>query len=168
MTIKMRPCTAKLLPDFRAVIAASLLLLGAGRGSADQAAVAPAMQGRWEGCARVDVSWCQQTNLAITLDIHPDGTVAGKIGDARLRHGWIEPNRGGAGHLLSRRSDYIIHGSLKGAVVAAENITRPRVAVALNFGHGVFTGSVETSGTVVGDKKTKVLSADSLKLTRLP
>jgi hypothetical protein len=134
--------------------------------SGEQASVAPEMQGRWAGNARIEVSWCRQTNLPVALDIHPDGTVAGKVGDARLRSGWIEPNRGLLNHAFTPRSDYIVHGMLKGPIVAAENITRPRVSIPLNVKNGAFVGSVETSGTLVGDKNNIRLSAASLQLTR--
>jgi hypothetical protein len=148
---------------------AAALLLPAGRGAAaDEAVVPPAMQGRWAGNARITVSWCQQTNLAVALDIHADGTVGGKVGDARLRSGWITPNRALLGHTFSARTDYLIEGKLKDPIVAAESITRPRVSLPVNLVNGVLLGNVTTSGTVVGGKKTMSLSAASLKLTRPP
>src|SRR5258706_12566509 len=52
------------------------------------------MVGHWEGNARIIVSWCHQTNLTVAVDIHADGSVTGKIGDATLV----------AGHFLSHRS----------------------------------------------------------------
>jgi hypothetical protein len=167
-TNKMPESRANLKLRLWIFLCAGFLLLAVSDTIANDAVVAPTMQGRWSGNARIVVSWCQQTNLPVALDIHPDGTVAGKIGDARLRNGWIEPNRGWLGHALTASSDYIIHGTLKGPIVAAEEISRPRVSIPLNVNHGVFTGSVATSGTVVGGKNTMTLSAASLKLTRLP
>jgi hypothetical protein len=163
---KMRFNRAGFRLRFHAAIAAGFFFAGVWMTCGDQASVAPEMQGRWAGQARITVSWCQQTNLPVALDIHADGTVAGKVGDARLRSGWIEPNRGLLNHAFAARSDYIIHGLLKGPIVAAENITRPRVSIPLNVKNGVFVGSVETSGTLVGGKTNMILSAASLELTR--
>lgn len=153
-------------PVLRILFCAVVFLGTARPGGAIEAGVSPEMQGKWAGNARLAVSWCQQTNLPITLEIHPDGTVAGKIGDARLRNGWIEPNHGVLGLPHTSRSDYIIHGNLKGPIVAAERIVRPHVSIPLNLKNGIFVGKVETSGTVVGNKKNLMLSAASLELTR--
>jgi hypothetical protein len=165
---KMRQSIAPLKFDFRAALVGGLFLLAGWSAGADDAVVAPALQGRWAGNAHILVSWCQQTNLPIALDIHSDGTVAGKVGDARLRNGWIEPNRGWLGHALSLKTDYIIHGTLRGPIVAAEAIMRPRVSIPLTLSNGVCSGSVATSGTIAGGKKTMILSAAFLKLTRPP
>jgi hypothetical protein len=164
----MRWSIEKLKLDFRAAVVGGLFLLAGWGALADDAVVAPELQGRWAGNARIIVSWCKQTNLMVALDIHPDGTVAGKVGDAKLRNGWIGPNRGWLGHALNLKTDYIIHGTLKGPIVAAEEITRPRVSIPVNLDHGALSGGVATSGTMVGGKKSMVLSASSLKLTRPP
>jgi len=161
----MRDNIARFKLRFHAAVAASFFFAGVGMALGNEASLAPEMLGRWAGNARIVVSWCVQTNLPIALDIHADGTVAGKVGDAHLRNGWIESNRGLLNHAFTARSDYIIHGTLKGPIVAAEAITRPRVSIPLNVKNGVFVGSVETSGTLVGGKTNMMLSAASLALT---
>lgn len=81
--------------DYRAGIVAGLLFFLAAAGAcADDDDIAPAFQGHWTGNARIIVTWCRQTNLSLALDIHSDGTVAGKVGDARLKSGRFERNRG--------------------------------------------------------------------------
>ena len=128
--------------------------------------VTPAMVGHWEGNARIIVSWCRQTNLTIAVDIHADGSVTGKIGDATLV----------AGHFLSHRSwpwgHTIVTGKLDGAIVAAEDITRQNVTMICDFSGGSFNGQIDTSGSlcVFSSPKTMkekmALTAIDLKLTR--
>jgi hypothetical protein len=113
--------------------------------------VTPAMAGHWEGNARIIVSWCQQTNLSVTVDIRTNGTVTGKIGDATL-----------------------IAGGLDGAIVAAEGITRSQVTMICDFNNGSFNGQIDTDGQlcVFSSEKTRkekmALTAIGLKLIRLP
>ena len=115
-----------LILSLRIGVIASLLFAGVWMASGEQASVAPEMQGRWAGNARIEVSWCRQTNLPVALDIQPDGTVAGKVGDARLRSGWIKPNRGLLNHAFTPRSDYIVHGMSKGRL-SPRKTSRARV-----------------------------------------
>jgi hypothetical protein len=124
--------------------------------------------GHWEGNARIIMTWCHQTNLLVKLDIGPDGGVTGTVGDATLRQGRFLKNRGWLGRKLNIETDYIIKGHLDGPIVAAEAITRARVFMPLNFDDGLIKGGVATSGTWFGGKNGMVLTARSLKLTRLP
>lgn len=141
-------------------------LLAAWNLNAAESTVTPAMAGHWEGSARIIVSWCHQKNLAVAVDIHADGTVTGKIGDATLV----------AGHFLPYRSwpwrHTIITGKLDGAIVAAEDITRLDVTVICDFSDGSFTGQIDTNGSccVFSSQKTMkekmALTAVDLKLIR--
>jgi hypothetical protein len=155
-------------PAFTSLLAAALPFLLAAAACAEDSIVTPAMAGRWSGNARVTDSWCRQTNLPVALDIHPDGTVSGKVGDARIRAGYIARNRGWLGRTLNVKTDYVVRGTLKGPIIEAEGIARPRIWIYLDAANGIYTGSVETSGTVVGGKPTETLSAAALKLTRAP
>jgi len=128
--------------------------------------VTPAMAGHWEGNARIIVSWCHQTNLPVAVDIHADGSVTGKIGDATLV----------AGHFLSHRSwpwrHTMVTGKLDGAIVAAEDITRSDVTMICDFSNGSFNGQIDTNGSlcVFSSEKTMkekmALTAVGLKLIR--
>lgn len=128
--------------------------------------VTPAMTGRWEGNARIIVSWCPQTNLSVALDIQADGSVKGKIGDATLI----------AGHFQSHRTwpwrHSLITGKLDGAIVAADGITRSQVTIICDFSNDSFNGQIDTNGSlcVFSSKKTMkekmALTAVGLKLTR--
>jgi hypothetical protein len=142
-----------------ALFAALSLLAIAWAARADESVVTPAMAGHWEGRAHVIVTWCQQTNLAVVLDIAPEGSVTGKIGDAALVNGRFKRNRGWLGRKLHMWTDYIIQGDLAGPVVAAEGITRSGVNVPLTFTNGMFKGTVHTTGWEVGGKEHMILTA---------
>jgi hypothetical protein len=128
--------------------------------------ITPAMVGHWEGSARIIVSWCHQKNLPVAVDIHADGSVTGKIGDATLV----------GGHFLSHRSwpwgHTMVTGKLDGAIVAAEGITRSYVTMMCDFSNGSFKGQFDTDGSLCvfssqeTMKEKMSFSARSLKLTR--
>src|ERR1017187_4973876 len=149
-----------------AVFIVAILLLTISSSRADESVVIPAMVGHWEGNARIIVSWCRQTNLTVAVDIHADGSVTGKIGDATLV----------AGNFLSHRSwpwrHTIITGKLVGAIVAAEGITRSYVTMICDFSNGSFKGQIDTNGSlcVFSSEKTMkekmALTAIDLKLVR--
>ena len=128
------------------------------------------MVGHWEGNARILVSWCQQKNLTVKLDIHPDGSVSGTVGDAKLTEGHFQQNRGWLGRKLNLWSDYIITGGLDGTIVAAEGIKRERVMLPLDYNDSIFKGGVATEGSlcVFSSEQTRkekmALTASSLKL----
>ena len=144
------------------VVASMVLTLEA----ADSAVTKP-MVGHWEGSGRIVVAWCSQQRLAVGIDIHPDGSVTGKIGDATLRKGRFTRNRGWLGRKLNLATDYIITGDLAGPIVAAEGITRASVKMPLDFADGHFDAGVNTSGSMFGGKKTMVFTAFFVKLTRV-
>lgn len=133
---------------------------------AAESIVTPAMVGHWEGNARIIVSWCHQKNLPVAVDIHADGSVTGKIGDATLV----------GGHFLSHRSwpwrHTMVTGKLDGAIVAAESITRSYVTMICDFSNGSFKGQIDTNGSlcVFSSEKTMkekmALTAIGLKLIR--
>jgi hypothetical protein len=149
----------KLLPTL------AMLLTGLSL-SATESVVTPAMVGHWEGNARIVVSWCQQTNLAVKVDVHADGTVTGTVGDAKIMTARLQRNRGWLGRKLNLWTDYIISGNLEGAIVAVEGITRERVMMPLNFSDGSFKGGLNSSGSTFGGKDRMILSAMSLTLVR--
>jgi hypothetical protein len=106
------------------------------------------------------------------VDIHADGSVTGKVGDAKLMEGRFQPNRGWLGRMFNLYSDYIITGNLDGAIVSAEGITRESVNIPLDVDGGAFKGGVHTSGSKFVEKdqwkEKMIFSAASLTLTRSP
>ena len=133
--------------------------------AADEAVAKP-FAGHWEGNARIIVNWCKQRDLPVAVDIHPDGSVTGKVGDATLAHAQFATNRGSLGRALNLYSDYIIRGDLDGAIVAAEGISRPGVFIPLDLAEGALAGGIHTSGSKVGGREEMILSASNLKLVR--
>lgn len=131
--------------------------------AADRSVAAP-MIGHWEGDARIIVTWSRQTNLHVKINIGKDGSVTGKVGDATLINGHLQPNRGPLGRKLNLATDHVIRGNLNGPVVAAEGITRESVSIPLNFIGGAFVGGLHTSGSQFGGKEKMILSARSLTL----
>ena len=159
-------------PQITRLIATLAMLLPVLTSCAADSAVTPAMAGHWEGNARVIVSWCQQKNLPVKVDIHADGSVTGTVGDAKLTEGRFESNRGWLLRKLNWSCDYIIKGGLDGAIVATEGIKREHVMIALDYNDGIFKGGVDTEGSpcVFSSEQTRkermALTARLLKLTR--
>lgn len=147
-------------------LATLVLMLPVLSSCASKSVLTPAQVGDWEGNGRIIMTWCQQTNLLVKLDIQANGSVTGSVGDARLTKGRFLKNRGWLGRKLDIETDYIITGNLDGAIVAAEGITRSRVMMPFNFDGGLIKGGVATSGTWFGGKNHMILTARSLKLAR--
>ncbi len=146
------------------ILFVTALLMAVKLQAADDA-VSKCMVGHWEGSARIIVVWCKQQQLPVAIDIHSDGSVTGKVGDATLAHGRFTRNRGWLGRKLNFATDYIIRGDLTGPIVAAEGITRASVSVPLDFTGGSFVGGIGTSGSWFGGGKDfMALSATSLIL----
>lgn len=126
----------------------------------------PAMAGSWKGEGDIIVSWCKQKKLALALKIAADGAVTGKVGDATLVDGKLKRNRGAIGRKLNIKTDYIITGKLKGAIVKSEAITRSSADIPLNFDGKELAGGLHTSGKKTGGKKAMKLSAANIVLKR--
>src|SRR5262245_14817657 len=113
------------------VVAICVAVLGVGRLTWDtpQAAglIEPAMGGAWAGDAQIVVNWTTERSLRVRLDIAPDGTVSGTVGDATLRNGRLERNRTAIGRALRVKTDWIVRGSLDGHIIRTEGIRRDGV-----------------------------------------
>lgn len=149
-----------------ALVLLTIMLLLCIHSCATNDVIIPARTGHWEGAARIIVSWCHQTNLRVVVDIHADGSVTGKIGDATLVDG----------HFLSHRTwpwgHSMITGKFEGDIVAAENITRKQLKMICDFKDGSYTGQIDTEGAlcVFSSEKTRkekmALTAIGLKLAQ--
>jgi hypothetical protein len=162
----------KTIPHTARLIALLAVLLSALTSCRTGNIIKPGMAGHWEGNARIIVSWCNQKNLPVMVDIHADGSVTGTVGDARLTQGRFAANRGWLLRKLNWSCDYMITGGLDGDLVAAEAIKRERVMIALNYSDGIFNGGVDTEGSlcVFSSEQTRkekmALTARPLKLNR--
>lgn len=128
----------------------------------------PRMVGAWEGDARIYVDWTVQKQLPVRLVVAPDGSVEGRIGDARLVGGHLRRNRGQVGRLLHVKTDYVVRGALDGPVLAAEDVRRDGVSLPLDWSGEAFRGAVHTSGSKFGGKERMILTAGQLELRRAP
>ncbi|SRR6266542_1100242 len=128
--------------------------------------ISPAMTGTWTGSARIVVNWTEQKTLPIRVTIAPDGTVAGTVGDATLREARLQRNRTALGRTLHVKTDWIISGKLQGAIIQPEAIQRDSVKLPLNWMDDHYEGSVNTSGSEFGGKKSMWLAAQQLRLDR--
>ncbi len=125
------------------------------------------MAGHWQGSTHVIVKWCDQSELLVSLDIHSDGSVTGRIGDAKLTNAQLKKKRNWFGREDDgRRSTHIIRGELKGPIVAAEGISRDKVFLHLRVEDAQLCGSLATSGSKIGGKESMVLTAISLRLVK--
>jgi hypothetical protein len=132
----------------------------------DTDAVPGEMVGTWSGEAQIVVNWTAQRGLRARLTIARDGQVSGAIGDAVLRNGRLERNRGPVGRMLHMKSDWIVRADLEGDVIHRESIRRERVTVPLDWMGDHFEGSINASGSKVGGKDTMWLAARGLVLAR--
>jgi hypothetical protein len=146
----------------------SLLLTAKTPLQAADETVTNALVGHWQGSARIVVDWCKQQRLPVAIDINSDGSVTGKIGDAKLKNGRLSQNRGWIGRKLNLATDYIIKGDLTGPIVATEGVTRSSVSIPLDLANNTLVGGVHTSGSKFGGKTDGILSAASLSLNHAP
>ena len=147
------------------VMVVSLSMVRAGL-CKEMSGVSSEMAGTWEGKAQIVVSWCTQRELDVVVNINRDGTVTGKVGDAKLIDGLFKRHRGWLGRKLHIKSDYISVGKLDGAIVKKEGIIRKGVKMPINFKDGKFVGALHTSGSKFGGKKRMILTAFDMSLSR--
>lgn len=144
------------------------MLLGSPALQADNPLILPPLIGHWEGSARIIVDWCSQQQMQVSIDVHPDSTVTGKVGDATLVNGRLTNNRGWLGRKLNLATDYIVRGDLTGSLIPAEGITRTAISIPFSFdaAAGSLIGGLHTDGSPFGGKRAGMLSAASLTLIR--
>ena len=124
------------------------------------------LTGNWTGDARIIVVWAKQKHLPVALEIHPDATVTGTVGDATLVDASVRKNRTDLGRQLNLATDYIITGDLTSPLIAAEHITRDSLNIPFNLHGRTIKGGIHTSGQAFGGKAKMSLSATSLQLTQ--
>jgi len=101
--------------------------------------------GTWEGKGKIIVSWCQQDSLLFSLQIHSDGVVDGKVGDAQLINGFLRKNNWVIRKLGN--PEYLIGGDLQDSLIAAEEINRKSLHyLMVDFEEGKLVGGCHTSG----------------------
>ena len=125
-----------------------------------------AFVGSWLGQAPITVPWTAQRMLVIRLDIHEDGRVTGRVGDAQLRDGRIVPESQIA-QAMHQGGRFAVEARLDGALIRAEDVSRERVRLSLNRSGNALIGDLRTNGTYEGSPSDLMLTAKGLVLSRV-
>ena len=128
--------------------------------------VAP-LAGRWTGTSGVVVEWAKQKQLPVVLDIAPDGSVTGSVGDANLVNARLAKGRGAVQRSLGWARDFRVHGKLEGDLIATEGVRRDGVDIVFDRADdGTLVGGLTSSGSKVGGKDEMQLAAGKMVLRR--
>ncbi len=137
--------------------------------------LAPELTGMWTGDSEIAVTWCDQKTLALHINVLPDGRVTGKVGDADVTGGILNPRRGHGPGLYRMDTEYQIRLYLSGPILASEGITRAWVELLVNLRGGKLVGAIRSSGSrgypganLKTRKEKMIFRATGLTLTRLP
>jgi len=121
----------------RAALAAACLLLTA---SCTRWSVPASLVGTWSGTQKVTVRVKQprgpnrfvSDTVGITISVHADGSVEGRVGGATMVGAYVLRNRGWLGKALRFATDFRLEGRLQGAVFAEDPV--PTMDVRAPFG----------------------------------
>jgi hypothetical protein len=137
--------------------------------------LAPELTGTWKGEAEISVDWCLQPTLPVWLHIAPDGRLTGRVGNAEISGGDINPRRGHGVGLYRVETEYEIRLNLEGPLVKAEEISRAWVELLVDLRQGKLVGRIQSSGSrsypgasLKTKKEKMILRATGLVLTRVP
>jgi hypothetical protein len=125
------------------------------------------MVGCWEGGAPVIVSWADQHDLLVSIEIAADGRVTGRVGDAVLVDGRLKKKTNWFGGEREDQTTHIVRAALRGPIVDAEGISRSEIFIHLRLEDAMMSGSLATSGTKVGGKESMALTATPLRLSKV-
>ena len=89
------------------------------------------MVGEWRATLTRVLAEPASNSLDVVFVIHPDGSVAGRVGDAALISGRMAYNRSWFGKLMHWRDDYAMRGKLSHVVRASEHVTGDQFTAAL-------------------------------------
>jgi hypothetical protein len=107
-----------------------------------------ALTGAWRGKAEVFADFKKGDSpsehpedwIAVRISIEADGTVQGRVGNARFSDCRIARNRGWLGRKLNIKTDYIIRGGLKGRIVPDDTRQHRTFTIPFNLADGKLTG----------------------------
>jgi len=149
-----------------ALILVSVIVSGASllADDADDHFPPAAVQGKWEGQARITVDWTTLKQLPVSLTIDENGSVTGKVGDAALVDGKIERGVGPIMRAIGITRLYVITADLNDPIIAAEQISRENVFIPVDPVNDQLIGDIKTSGSRKGYKADMALSATDMVL----
>ena len=125
--------------------------------------------GHWKGQAKIIVNWTKQKHLPIDIEIKPDGTVTGQVGDSQFKNA-VFKLRDWLTRKFNPESNWMIKGDLIDPIIKNENIKREYINLLFDDklnGDGNITGGFHTSGRHIGDKKTMVMSGTAMVLEKI-
>jgi hypothetical protein len=143
--------------SIRSRLVATLVAIGASSAMHAQTAKPP-MLGVWQGVGVVVVPWTRARAIPITLNIMPNDSVSGTVGDATFVGGRFA-TRDTATAGFRWKTTYIITGNLAGPVIRDEAIWRPGISILLNWNGAEFIGGFATSGWRVGSVEYRTVEA---------
>ena len=114
--------------------------------------------GRWFGHAELTVPWTTARVMDVRLDIQPDGSVSGMVGDAFLVEARIYPDSRIA-HAIGLARDLAIEGRLAGSMLRAEGVYRERVYMTLDRTLDHMAGELQTIGRYDGPVSSRPVTA---------
>lgn len=118
--------------------------------------------GRWNGTANVENVWGHRKSFEVSVYIHPDGTVTGTVGKAKLVDGrfrrWRPAGieRKASGDMM----DYMITGGVAGLVIPAEHITAKTVYIPIDVAGKTLDAGVNAHGAMRGTERMGIMSCD--------
>jgi hypothetical protein len=117
------------------------------------------MVGEWQGKVRPFVAWYPH-ELDFALQIHPDGAIDGRVGDAEITSGrLVAPwNR--------TEQNYQVQADLEGPLVAAEGIRRKTCVIFVRVEADEMVGQFRANGTMFGGKKSMDWDCDLVEVTK--
>jgi hypothetical protein len=152
----------RLVPPLAGALVLTMVACGGGR------ITPPAdMVGSWSGQAEIACSWCTQRDLGLAITIRPDGTVAGKIGDATISTGFLGRNTTPPAKRLGAPTKYMITAKLSGPIIASERIVRESITIPIDLAGTSLVGAFRTSGTEQGGKDKAILAGSIKALNKV-
>lgn len=124
------------------------------------------LEGAWVGEGSVNVDWVRRRNLSVALDITTDGSVTGRVGDARLVEAHVRSNRSQLGRDLGWWTDWVVEGRLEGELLADEEFIAQRVQIPFDFVAGRLEGRVHAEGAFLNGRRGGRLDAIEMTLVR--
>jgi hypothetical protein len=121
--------------------------------------------GDWQGSAQISSDWTRQRQLPVVIHVAVSGSLNGRIGDAQIAWGMVEPNRGTIGRFLNFGTDYRFVGQLNGSILSADDIRRNGFSILCDLVNGRLVGDFVTSGWLSGDRNHVVVTAEHMVLT---
>jgi hypothetical protein len=124
----------------------------------------PEICGQWQGDCAIRVDFTRQRRLPISLNIAPDGTATGHVGDATLVDAQVHADRNDIERQLHIARDYVVIGKLDGPVIATERIAREQVVIPFNLDDGDLTGGLTPKSSWFAGEDIKDVTAGEMVL----